>query len=138
MGLILDTGLLIEAGRLGITVRQAIESWSERTAARELGLSVISLAELGHGIARADGQQRRASRMRFVAALREVFPVYPVDEIALRAVMIDGELRGSGFDIGMGMMDALIAATALERGDGVATRNMRHFRLVPELEVVEL
>jgi len=139
VGLILDTGLLIEAGRLGITVRQAIESWSERTAARELGLSGISLAELGHGIARADGQQRRASRMRFVAALREVFPVYPVDEqIALRAGMIDGELRGSGFDIGMGMMDALIAATALERGDGVATRNMRHFRLVPELEVVEL
>lgn len=137
MGLILDTSLLIQAERLGLTVRQALESWAIETEGRELGLSVISLAELGHGIARAGNYSRRTIRMQFARALRELFPVYPVDErIALRAGMIDGELRGSGFTIGM--MDALIAATALERGDGVATQNVRHFRAVPGLEVLEL
>jgi predicted nucleic acid-binding protein len=137
VGLILDTDLLIRAERLGLTVRQAVEFWSAKTDGRELGLSVISLAELGHGIARAESQQRRAVRIRFASALRELFPVYPVnEEIALRAGMIDGELRGRGFTIGM--MDALIAATALEQGDGVVTFNLRHFRAVPGLEVVEL
>jgi predicted nucleic acid-binding protein len=137
VGLILDTDLLIRAERLGLTVRQAVESWSAKTDGRELGMLVISLAELGHGIARSESQQRRTARMQFASALRELFPVYPISEqIALRAGMIDGELRGRGFTIGM--MDALIAATALEQGDGVVTRNLRHFKAVPGLEVVEL
>jgi len=137
VGLILDTNLLIEAERLGLTVRRAVEHWSVKTLDRELGISVLSLAELGHGIARADGPRRRAIRIQFAAALRSLIPIYQVDEeTALRAGMIDGELRGKGFTIGM--MDALIAATALQRGDGVATRNVRHFRMVPGLEVVEL
>jgi predicted nucleic acid-binding protein len=137
VGLILDTELLIRAERLGLPVRQAVESWSAKTHGRGLGISGISLAELGHGIARADSQQRRAARERFANALRELVPVYTVnEEIALRAGMIDGELRGNGFTIGL--MDALIAATALERGDGVVTRNIRHFKAVPGLEVVEL
>jgi predicted nucleic acid-binding protein len=137
MGLILDTNLLIDAERLGLTVRQAVEHWSVTTQDRELGISVISLAELGHGIARADGPRRRAVRIQFVSALRNLIPIYQVDEeTALRAGMIDGDLRAKGFTIGM--MDALVAATALERGDGVATQNLRHFKAVPGLEVVEL
>lgn len=137
MGLILDTNLLIQAERLGLTVREAVVSWSAKTDGRELGMSVISLSELGHGRARAESQQRRTVWMHFAKAIRELVPVYPVsEEIALRAGMIDGELRGRGFSIGM--MDALIAATALEQGDGVATRNTRHFKRVPGLEVVEV
>ena len=37
----------------------------------------------------------------------------------------------------IGHYDLIVAATALERGSAVATFNSRHFRLVPELEVVE-
>ncbi len=50
--------------------------------------------------------------------------------------MIEGELRSRGFTIGFA--DALIAATAMARGDGVATLNGKHFRRVPQLNVLEM
>jgi len=34
--------------------------------------------------------------------------------------------------------DLLIGACALERGYAVVTRNPRHFRMIPDLKVVEL
>lgn len=58
------------------------------------------------------------------------------DEIALRAGEVDGALRQSGVTIGTA--DALIAATGLVSNYAVATFNVRHFRAVPRLEVVEL
>jgi tRNA(fMet)-specific endonuclease VapC len=137
VGLILDTSLLVRAERSGTPVRNAVQSWAGRFGASELGISVISLAELGHGIARAENEQRRTARNGFVSALRALVPIYVVnEEIALRAGLIDGDLRGRGLAIGLA--DALIAATALVRGDGVATFNGRHFKLVPGLDVVEL
>ncbi len=73
----------------------------------------------------------------FVSAVRMLVPIYAVDEeIALRAGIIDGELRSRGLAIGLA--DALIAATALVRGDGVATFNGKPFKLVLGLNVLEL
>jgi predicted nucleic acid-binding protein len=137
MGLVLDTSLLIQAERLGLSLPEALERWSVAIDMSQVGISVVSLAELGHGIARAKPEWRRKAREEFVEALRRSIPAFPITEaISLRAGMIDGELQDRGFDIGP--MDSFIAATALERGDGVATLNGKHFKAVPGLEVVEL
>jgi tRNA(fMet)-specific endonuclease VapC len=137
VGLILDTSLLVRTERSGASVRDAVQSWAAWFDASELGISAVTLAELGHGIARAGDEQRRSARSNFVSAIRMLVPIYVVDEeIALLAGIIDGELRSRGLTIGLA--DALIAATALVRGDGVATFNGKHFKLVPGLKVLEL
>ncbi|MDP9038915.1 MAG: PIN domain-containing protein [Acidobacteriota bacterium] len=137
MGLILDTGVIVRAERQGLSMTDALPLWGKMFERVTLGISVVSLAELAHGIPRADSEPRRTERIAFIAALRREIPLYAIDEeIAMRAGMIDGELRDVG--ITMGLADALIAATGLVRGDGIATFNVRHFRVVPGLDVVEL
>jgi predicted nucleic acid-binding protein len=54
--------------------------------------------------------------------------------VALRAGQIDGENTAKG--IRLALADLLIEVTALELGYGVATGNLRHFQMVPGLEIV--
>ena len=62
-------------------------------------------------------------------------PVYPVTlEVALRAGQIQGQRAAKGLPIPF--EDLLIASTALQLGFSVATANIRHFQLVPGLNVV--
>ena len=137
MGLILDTGLFVRAEREGIPVTEAIEFWASRMGEARLGASAITLTERAPGVPRAKSEAIRLSRIAFIAALRATVPVYAVDEeIALRAGLIEGGLKNQGLTIGFA--DSLIAATALIRGDGVATLNGKHFKLVPGLDVVEM
>jgi predicted nucleic acid-binding protein len=61
-------------------------------------------------------------------------PVHPVTvPIALRAGQIDGQMQAAGSRIALA--DLLIGVTALELGHGVATANMRHFRMIPNMTV---
>ncbi len=84
-----------------------------------LHYSVITRAELFAG---ASGTDLAA---RLLAPFREV----PVDRaIAERA----GRIRR---EHGLRLPDALIAATALERRLGLATRNPKHFAAVPGLRL---
>lgn len=55
---------------------------------------------------------------------------------AFLAGKIDGEQRSVGVTIPS--MDLLIGATALEIGYAVVTANVRHFKLIPGLNVVAL
>jgi predicted nucleic acid-binding protein len=54
----------------------------------------------------------------------------------LLAGKIDGEQQSRGITIPFG--DLLIGATALEVGYCMLTVNVRHFRLIPGLAVVQL
>jgi predicted nucleic acid-binding protein len=54
--------------------------------------------------------------------------------VALRAGQIDGEITAKGVRIALS--DLLIGVTALELGYRVATANVRHFQMVPGLEIV--
>ena len=134
MGLILDTSVLIEAERKGRTIGEVLGRLSGRGL---LAISAITLMELSHGIARAREEKVRAGRERFLHAVQASFAVVPLDaELAVRAGLLNGELSGLGFAIGLA--DAIIGTTALIRNDGVATLNGRHFKVVPGLDVVEL
>ncbi len=56
--------------------------------------------------------------------------------IAIRAGRIDGSLHAKGLRVALA--DLLIGATALELGYSVVTHNMRHFEMIPNLEVKQL
>jgi tRNA(fMet)-specific endonuclease VapC len=63
--------------------------------------------------------------------------VYPVTlEVAQLAGKIEGELASHGVSIAF--EDLLIGTTALYLGYAVVTLNVRHFRLIPGLPVVQL
>jgi tRNA(fMet)-specific endonuclease VapC len=134
VGLVIDTSVFVDAERKGIRVQEIITRLIE---GGPLTISAISLIELAHGIARANSQAIRAERERFVRAVQASFPVIPLNgETAIATGLLDGDLRGRGFTIGVAA--AAIAAAALLRGYGVATLNGRHFKLVPGLNVVEM
>ena len=137
MGLILDSSVLITAERQGRTVREMLTEISRSQKDIEVGISVITVAELAHGVARAESSQRKERRLRFIHELASAVPIYPVTgNIAFRAGMIDGNNQAKG--VRLPLSDLLIGVTALEFGFGVGTSNLRHFRLVPGLSITQL
>jgi predicted nucleic acid-binding protein len=136
MGLILDSSVVIAAERRGETVQQLIQRVLDVTGDQEAALSAIGLAELVHGIHRADTAERRARRESFFEELLTAVTVYPFTTDAARlAGKIDAEQQAQGVVIPFG--DLLIGATALSLGYSVVTANMRHFRQVPGLSIVQ-
>lgn len=100
----------------------------------DIGISVVTLLELAHGIVRADTAERRDRRQRFLDELMSVVPSHPVTvAAALHAGRIDGE--GQTRAVRIPLSDLLIGVTAMEIGYAVATHNVRHFRLIPNLAV---
>ncbi len=137
MGVILDSSVVIAGERRGHTVRQILEQFRADSGEVEIGLSVVSIVELVHGVQRAGTQDRRQRRQAFVDELIRDVPVHPVTiETARLAGRIEGDQAIQGVTIAF--EDLLIAATALQLGFGVATGNVRHFEVVPGLKVVKM
>ena len=137
MGLILDSSVLIAAERKGRNARQALAEIAVRATGEDVAVSVVTLIELAHGVARANTPQRKATRQQFLNELIAALPVHPVTvPVALRAGQIDGENTAQG--IRLALSDLLIGVTALELGYRVATGNVRHFQMVPGLGIVPL
>ncbi len=137
MGLILDSSVVIAAERRGDNVTQMLKQIVTATGDQRTVLSSVGLTELVHGIYRAQTAQARSRRDSFISELLNDVDVYPyTKETALLAGKIDGEQQSRGIIIPFG--DLLIGATALEAGYSVLTVNVRHFRLIPGLTVVQL
>src|ERR1035437_5827712 len=122
MGLILDSSVLVAAEREGRNARQALAEIAVRAAGEDVAVSVVTLIELAHGMARANTPQRKAARRQFLNALMTALRLQPATAaIALRAGQIDGQNAAQG--VRVGLSDLLIAATALELGYRVAPAN---------------
>jgi predicted nucleic acid-binding protein len=135
MGLILDSSVLIAAERKGQNARRALTDIAARVPGEDVAASVITLVELAHGVARANTPERRVSRQQFLDELMMALPAHPVTvPVALRAGKIDGENSARG--VRVAISDLLIGVTALELEYRVATANVRHFGMVPGLEIV--
>jgi tRNA(fMet)-specific endonuclease VapC len=135
VGLILYSSVLIAADRSGRNARQALDEIAQRAAGEDVAMSVVTLIKLAHGVARADSPQRKAMRQRFLYELTAAVPIHPVTvSIALRAGQIDGESAAKGLRVALA--DLLIGVTAMQLGYGVATGNLRHFQMVPGLQIV--
>ena len=137
LGVILDSSVVIEAERQHLNVAQFLKQIAQTIGEREAALSSITVAELVHGIYRADTEERHARRRAFLDDLKAAVPVYPITDSTAELVgKLSGESAAKGVTIPFG--DLLIGACALERGYGVATRNQRHFQKIPGLTLVEL
>jgi predicted nucleic acid-binding protein len=137
MGLILDSSAVIAAERRGQNVAQFLKQVVAATGDQRAVLSSVGLTELVHGIHRAQSTQARTRRESFIRELLNDVEVYPYTKAtALLAGKIDGEQQSAGVTIPFA--DLLIGATALEVGYSVLTVNIRHFRLIPGLTVVQL
>ena len=129
-GYLLDTNVLSEVLRKRPDTRLLERLRS--ASALDLATSVVCVAELRYGAARHPSGPRLWQRI-----VREVLPrvrVLPLREgEAARAGDLLARLEAKGEPIGI--EDVLIAATALEGGLTVATRNLRHFSRVEGLAV---
>ncbi len=135
MGLILDSSVLITAEREGQNARQMLAAISGAAEDAEIAISVVTLIELAHGAARADTPQRKAKRHQFIQGLLTALPIHPITvPIALRTGQIDGENQAEA--VRLPLSDLLIGVTALELGYSVATANLRHFQMIPGLDIV--
>ena len=135
MGLILDSSVAIAAERRGDTPAQLVEQAIVIAGNQEAALSSIGLTELVHGIYRANSPAMRHRRQSFVDELGIALTVYPFTvDAAFLAGRIDGEQTAQGNIIPFS--DLLIGVTALSLGFAVLTRNARHFRQIPGLNVL--
>lgn len=96
-----------------------------------LFLSVITIAEVDDGIAKArrQGATRKAERLsEWLEALLYLYSIriIPVDlGVARHMGQLADLARGKGQD--PGLADVAIAATALQHGYTILSRNLRHF-----------
>ncbi len=135
MGLIVDSTIMAAAEGEGMNLHRFLDTLG-MDRGEELGISVITVLELAHGIERADSARRRAFRERYLDDIIAALPIYPVTlAVALRAGSIDGQCQAIGTRIPVS--DLLIAATALDLGFGIKTANLRHFNLIPALRIVQ-
>jgi predicted nucleic acid-binding protein len=119
--LLLDTDLLIDFLR---GHRQAVAFLAEET--RPMGVSALTMAELHAGV--RDGEERDQ-----LTDLLSIFNQIPVDP----ETAADGGLlrRDFGPSHGTGLIDAILAATALKYGLRLVTLNDKHYPMLPDVVV---
>ena len=103
----------------------SVVGWLSRQRTADLYLSVVSVAEIERGIIRQERHDPVFARA-LSAWLDDILVLYGgrVLAIDLPTARRWGRLSGA---IGHEGIDLLIAATALEHGLSVVTRNVRHF-----------
>lgn len=132
MGLIVDTNVFISLER-----RNAALDISSSGATGEIYISAITASELLMGVHRADNQERRSRRSKFVEA---IFAAIPVLDFTMEVARIHAQLHASLSTQGklIGAHDLIIAATALHHDFALLTDNVAEFRRVDGLHIVEL
>lgn len=137
LGIILDSSVLIAAERRNSTAAQAIEDVQKASGEVPVVLSAITIAEIGHGIYRADTPERRDRRRAFLDDLKATLPIHPITESTAEiAARVGGEQAGKG--VTLPLADLLIGACALELGYAVGTSNLRDFGRIPGLRIVQI
>ena len=130
MGVIFDTSAIIAIERN----RQDAETLIAGRENELFGISVMSVAELLHGVERADTAARKIKRQAFVEKVIEIFPVFPFDTTTARIyAKLWATVSGKG--ISVGAHDLMIAATAIALDYTVVTANMRDFGRIDGLKV---
>jgi len=125
LGLVLDSSVLI-AERRKLTSEQAIETVRKAAGEIPIVLSALTIAEIGHGIYRANAPEIRDRRRAFLDELKATVPVHPFTEATAEVMArIGGEQAMRGVNLPLG--DLIIAACALELGYAVGTSNVRDF-----------
>ncbi len=130
MGVIFDSSEIIALERN----REAVASLVTGREDEPFGISVVTVAELLHGVERADTETRKIRRQAFVEKVIEMFPVLPFDiGVARIYARIWASLRQRGFTVGA--HDLIISATAIALDYTVITANRRDFEKIEGLRL---
>jgi len=137
LGLVLDSSIIIEAERRGQTVEQLLRHVKESVGEVEIAICSVTVAELVHGVYRANTREIRERRRAYIDEVKRNVPIHPVTRASAEIMgQISGEQAAKGINIPFD--DIAIGAAALEQGYAVATINLRHFRMIPDLIVNQL
>jgi predicted nucleic acid-binding protein len=137
LGLVLDSSVLVAAERGKLTTPETIRKI--RASAGDVTIVICSLtvAELAHGIYRADTPQRARMRRQFLDELKAHVPIHPVTESTAEIIgRIGAEQAAKGITVPVA--DLIIGACALELGYAIGTINLRDFNRIPGLNVIRL
>ncbi len=111
---------------------QGLRNRFERTAAGDIVVSTVTLAELECGAAKSGRPEKNRAALAVFASALETVPFEP------GAARIYGRIRALLEKRGqmIGSLDVLIAAHALSLGVQLVTNNEAEFKRVPGLRVV--
>jgi tRNA(fMet)-specific endonuclease VapC len=137
MGLIVDTGVFIIGERRGLEIPILLTNIRQQFNGEPLEISVVTIAELTHGIYRASSPERAQTRAAYVKA---IFDLIPAHDLTPTLAEVVGRIEGQQAAIGnvIAFEDLVIGCTALSLGFGVLTSNPKHFALIPSLSVLTL
>jgi predicted nucleic acid-binding protein len=128
---------LVAAERRGHNLPHILEQIRATYGEVDVGLSVVTIAELMHGAYRAKADADCQRRLAFIEELCRDVPIHPVTlEVARNIGRIEGQQAAKG--ISLAFEDLAIGVTALELGFEIATLNPRHFQMIPDLKIVSL
>jgi tRNA(fMet)-specific endonuclease VapC len=100
MGLVLDSGLLIDAERDAKPVSELLATLEREHGETDIVLSAITVIELAHGVHRARTADQARKRREYVDAVFAAIPIEPFTrEMAEIAARVDGEARKLGCTI---------------------------------------
>ena len=100
-------------------------------------ICALTVAELAHGIHRANSPERRQPRRQFLDELKATVPVHPVTEAAAEIIArIGSEQAANG--INLPLADLVIGACVLELGDAIGPHNACDFNRIPGLRALPL
>ena len=80
LGVVLDSSVLIAAERRKLPAAEAVESVQKSIGEVPVVLSALTVAEVGHGIYRANSAEVRERRRLFLDELKATVPIYPMTE----------------------------------------------------------
>ena len=80
LGLVLDSSVLVAAERANLTTPDVIKHIRASVGDVPIIICALTVAELAHGIHRANSPERRQQRRQFLEELKAAVPVHPVTE----------------------------------------------------------
>ena len=137
MGALIDSSVLIAAERRKLTPAQVIEEVVKKVGTVPIILSAMTVAEVGHGIYRANTPEIRERRRAFLDELKATIPIHVITEATAEIIArVGGEQAAKG--INLPLADLIIGACALELSYAIGTDNTRDFNRIPGLNVISL
>jgi tRNA(fMet)-specific endonuclease VapC len=137
LGLVLDSNVLVAAERARLPTPGVVRNIRALIGDVPIVICALTVAELAHGIYRADSPERCRQRRQFLDELKAHVPVLPVTGATAEIIArVGGEQAGRGINLPLG--DLIIGACALELGYAVATNNVRDFGRIPGLRILQL
>jgi tRNA(fMet)-specific endonuclease VapC len=136
LGLVLDSSVLVAAERKKLTTPEVIRKVREAAGDVTIVICSLTVAELAHGIYRADTPERSRMRRQFLDEMKAHVPVHPVTESTAEIIgRIGAEQAAKG--VTLPLADLIIGACALELGYAVGTANIRDFNRIPGLRIIQ-